>query len=589
MDRNRIINKLAKSKIKADGQRTEYQLTKELGRGGNGVAFIAKSTKRELVAKFYIPPDGRDLDESALKRFYQEMELTAKVNHPYVLASAGFGRTNIGAYQIPFYLMPRAAKTLRDLVPRSFSTGNLGGLRRFTRVAQGVCYLHHLGIFHRDLKPENILLFNDVPKVSDLGIAHVSPGFVDVSLHTVPKEQLMNRDYYAPEQRHGDATKVDGKADIYALGCILYELISAISPTRPNLPPLADLDIRLAALDTLFNKMTAHDPQKRYQQLDEAIDDLTWALIKMGDIAATAATSAEADEELLRKFLHSTNGLHQEQAIEPAIRLGERALPFLHDAVGHRRVDVVAGAYRILGELAHESSIPFLRAGLYPRRTSSKPHFPSGGPAAKAIQKFAPQVRLTILGSLSDLVRAEDIEIILNGVDSREAYDQVLSLYQKGRFFSDWGINPGLTLMLKIDANKTWPHVEDLMRRDHDFYATAALEKIYPYVDMQRKQQLIDHFLTHPASLWSWSLRNLASLIADGDFPESYVPGALDRLGSAAHVVIKRYEERSEFDKHLRTVKSRWHSERGAATGKVPVSSPANRTGSVSDAGSSKN
>jgi serine/threonine protein kinase len=102
MDRNRIINKLAKSEIHADRQRTAYQVGKELGRGGNGVAFVVKSPSKELVAKFYIPPDGRDLDDSALKRFHREMELTAQTNHPYVLSSTGSGNAQIGAYQIPF-------------------------------------------------------------------------------------------------------------------------------------------------------------------------------------------------------------------------------------------------------------------------------------------------------------------------------------------------------------------------------------------------------------------------------------------------------------------------------------------------------
>jgi serine/threonine protein kinase len=103
VDRNRIIKTLAKATIQADGQRTAYQVTKELGRGGNGVAFVVKSPKKELVAKFYIPPDARDLDDSAVKRFEREMALTKQVNNPYVLSSEGAGTAHVGAYQIPFY------------------------------------------------------------------------------------------------------------------------------------------------------------------------------------------------------------------------------------------------------------------------------------------------------------------------------------------------------------------------------------------------------------------------------------------------------------------------------------------------------
>jgi serine/threonine protein kinase len=204
MDRNRIIKALAGIKIKADGMRTEFRVAEELGRGGNGAAFVVRSSRRELVAKFYLPPDSRDLDQSAFKRFQREMQLTAQIKHPYVVSSEGVGTVRVGSYQIPFYLMRRATGTMREMVPESFALSDLSRrLRAFTRAVLGVSYLHHLGIVHRDLKPENILLFNDTPKVSDLGIAHVAPGFINWSQLTVSKEQLMNRDYYAPEQRHG--------------------------------------------------------------------------------------------------------------------------------------------------------------------------------------------------------------------------------------------------------------------------------------------------------------------------------------------------------------------------------------------------
>jgi hypothetical protein len=80
MDRDRIIKKLAKSTIQAYKQRTTYQVSKELGRGSNGVTFVVKSATRELVAKFHIPLNARDLDESALKRFQREVDLAAKVD-----------------------------------------------------------------------------------------------------------------------------------------------------------------------------------------------------------------------------------------------------------------------------------------------------------------------------------------------------------------------------------------------------------------------------------------------------------------------------------------------------------------------------
>ena len=562
MDRNRIINKLAKSTIQADKQRTTYQVLKELGQGGNGVAFVVKSATRELVAKFYIPPDARDLDESALKRFQREADLTAKVDHPYVLASEGIGTATVGAYKIPFYLMRRASKTLRDLLPHVFDIGNLRELRTFLRIAQGVSYLHHKGIVHRDLKPPNVLIFEGIPKVSDLGIAHVVPETADDSLLTLPAARLMNKDYYAPEQRHGDATKVNARADIYALGCILYELVSGISPTRPNLPPLATLDKRLEPLDKILSKMMAHDPQKRYRYLDEAIEDIFWARLEIGDLPDAGFSTVDTDEALLRKLLGSTNRLHQEEAVKPALRLREKALPILHEALGSRRLDVSSTAYEILGEIVHESSIPYLMSGLYPRRTSSKPRFPTGEAAAFAIKKYSPEIRLKVIDTISDLVRPADISHIIEGLDPRQIFNRVVALESAGRFFSDYDMESVTGLLLTVDEDAAWPHVEEKMSHNKDFYVWRVLKDVYPRVNLDRKKAIIIHFLTQPSSLGSWNIRNLVEVIVAGKLPDDFVATALDGLPSVAQRAIKKYDDRQDFEKYLRTVRAKWEATR---------------------------
>src|SRR5262249_49440003 len=139
VDRKRIINALASCSISADNARTEFQVTEELGRGGNGAAFVVRSSRRELVAKFYVPPDSRDLDEASYKRFQREMQLTAQVKHPYVVRSEGVGTIHVGSYQIPFYLMRRATGTMRGMVPVPLTLLDLGRrLQTFTRALQGV-------------------------------------------------------------------------------------------------------------------------------------------------------------------------------------------------------------------------------------------------------------------------------------------------------------------------------------------------------------------------------------------------------------------------------------------------------------------
>ena len=560
MDRNRIIKAIAKANIKADGARTTFDVNKELGRGGNGVTFVVKSPRKELVAKFYVPPDSRDLDHSAFKRFQREMQLTSRVKHPYVVPSEGVGTVQIGSYQIPFYLMRRASGTFRGFVPTVFNLSGLSkSLRAFTQSLQGVSYLHHLGIVHRDLKPENILIFQGVPRIADLGIAHVAPRFVNWSQLTVPKERLMNRDYYAPEQRHGDATKVDHRADIYALGCMLYELISGIAPTRPNMPALKELHKDFALLDTIFNKMTAHSPSRRYQNIDTVIDNLFWALVHIG-IPTDAPSSDEDDKNLLVKLLSSTNAANQSKAIEPAMRLGTAALPVLHEQIGNRRLDVAVAAYRILGEIANASSIPYLQAGLYPRRTAKKPQFVTGKHAAAALCNFPPEVRLNVLDSITDEVKAEDIELLIDSLNSQDCFPRLLKLYQEKKFYRDWGAQAGLSLLLRVDEENSWPIAERLMSGDGEFYSFMAFRDIYPHVNVSRKRRIIDHLLERPQSLSSWELPKILNAVSGGKFPKDYVGKVLNRIGEVAEVAFKRYSEREEFVKTLQAAKKQLNS-----------------------------
>ena len=484
------------------------------------------------------------------------MKLTAQIKHPYVVPSEGVGTVHVGSYQIPFYLMRRATGTMREMVPESFALSDLSRrLRAFTRALQGVSYLHHLGIVHRDLKPENVLLFNDTPKVADLGIAHVAPGLINWSQLTVPKEQLMNRDYYAPEQRHGDATKVDHRADIYALGCILYEIVSGISPTRPNLPPLEEFHRDLATLDRVLSRMIAHAPASRYQSIDAAFDDLLWALVHTG-IPTFGPSTEEDDKEELIKLLSSTNAANQAKAIEPAMRQGTKALPVLHEQIGHPRIDVAIGGYGLLGEIAHESSLPYLIAGLYPRRTAKKPQFATGQHAATALRNYPATVRLRVLESPNDLVRAEDIARLVDDLEPSESYDRLLRLYQEDKFYRDWGEQAGLSLLLRIDQDRSWPIVEDLMASERDLYSFMMFRDIYPLVNTQRQQMIIDHYLDRAASLSSWDLPRILDAAVGGALSKEYLVAVLDRISEVAKVAFKRYSEREEFEKKFQHARS---------------------------------
>lgn len=95
----------------------DLAIVEELGRGGNGVAFLCSGdTAGEIVAKVYMPPDKRDLDDQSLGRFRNEVKLASTIRHPYVIPAIGSGTTHVGAYVLPYYLMPQAASTLRSRI-----------------------------------------------------------------------------------------------------------------------------------------------------------------------------------------------------------------------------------------------------------------------------------------------------------------------------------------------------------------------------------------------------------------------------------------------------------------------------------------
>ncbi len=276
MDRKRIIKQIRAKGVPSGGEILKVLDT--LGPGGKGVALLCRAGGDKIVAKVYVPPDKRDLDESALARFESEIKLTSKIRHPNVVRAIASGRMVLGAYSLPFYLMPRATSTLRSFTSHHADDPAKieARMRLFLRAALGVACLHSHGVVHRDLKPENILIGKDgEPWVADLGIAHVNPDFVSVGVKTLASERLRNGDYYAPEQRFGKATDVDSRADIYALGYIMYELFAGSPPVRSSSPALAKINTAFGVLDPVFSRMTAHEPKDRYQFIEDAIEEIS--------------------------------------------------------------------------------------------------------------------------------------------------------------------------------------------------------------------------------------------------------------------------------------------------------------------------
>jgi serine/threonine protein kinase len=256
-----------------------YELLRKLGQGSSGVVFLAKDPyiERDVAIKI-----SRPASNSARKRFFVEAQSAGRLNHANIITIYDAGEYEDFCYLTMEYIKgPTLNKFCRE-----------GGLLPVTEVIKiifkvclGLDYAHRQGIIHRDIKPSNILLAKNMsPKISDFGIARITEQDTALGIFGTPS-------YMSPEQlnEQGGGTQ----ADIFALGCVFYELLTgkkaffgensfatiykimneepvSMSTLRPNLPK---------ALETITRKALRKIPSERYQGCLEFAHDLRESLI----------------------------------------------------------------------------------------------------------------------------------------------------------------------------------------------------------------------------------------------------------------------------------------------------------------------
>jgi serine/threonine protein kinase len=553
MDRSRVIEKLNDFEFKIDDE--PYRIVRELGRGGNGVAFLCQNTKNQkVVTKVYLPPDKRDLDEKALERFEKEVSLTARLKHPNIVPSLGSGSVTLGTYRLPYYMMPQAAGTLRNEIRNDSDPIQIEKkLRMFLRAAFGVACLHAHGIVHRDLKPENILISREgSPWIADLGIAHVNPDFVTVGLQTIESERLLNRDYYAPEQRFGKATAVDRRADIYALGCIFYEMLTSIPPVRTNAPKLSLISSAYEPFEPIWARMTAWEAEARYQTLEDALEDLSvtfgWVLASLKG----AAGLQHPDMSTMVKLLKTANEAQRQRGVDLAVRLGKSALSALHELAGHGKRDVRNSCARALALIGDDSSIPILVAGLYGNSDKPTRFRPSTDTAAESLSQYPSEKRLAALRLIKNPIRQTQVQTILTGMQGNEAYEAVLDLRKRGLLLVDWS-ETDLQVLLAIDEDRAWPEVRALLNGDNDF----KIQHILPLLSPTKRLSLLTGWIERDSN-YTWYYEDQMRLIAETETdPETKIE-LLEKVRTNIKEHTGTFKKRDQFlsrvDKMLKQI-----------------------------------
>jgi serine/threonine-protein kinase len=287
-----------------------YRVLAKIGEGGMGAVFRAEqiSLKRTVAVKLLRPEVVAN--PLLLRRFNAEAEAVAKLNHPNTVNIYDFGHDTDGTLFIAMELIE--GRSLRSLLQSEAPLPPRRALAIATQVAASLIDAHGHAIVHRDLKPDNVMLQDrgrerDVARVLDFGIAKLRDDSRATQLQmTQQGDMLGTPQYMAPEQIR--AEKIDGRTDIYALGCLIYEMVTARLPheattvlallskhllEQPVPPSQRRPDLGLpAGLDPLILGAMAKDPQARPPTMEVFRDQIAALLQTLPPDPRSAPRSA---------------------------------------------------------------------------------------------------------------------------------------------------------------------------------------------------------------------------------------------------------------------------------------------------------
>ncbi len=259
-----------------------YDVTEELGRGGVGVVYKARHLRLNRPVALKMLLAGAWASRTDRQRLSREAELVAELRHPNIVQVYDVGDLD----DRPYFTMEfvEGGSLDRKLAGKPLPARKAAAL--LAVLAEAIDAAHRAGIVHRDLKPSNVLLTaNDTPKISDFGLArHLGIG----PALTQSGTPLGTPSYMAPEQAQGKSRETGPAADVYALGAILYELLTGRPPFRSE-SAAATLQLILSEepvppsrlnthvprdLETICLKCLHKDPRRRYATAADMADDL---------------------------------------------------------------------------------------------------------------------------------------------------------------------------------------------------------------------------------------------------------------------------------------------------------------------------
>lgn len=353
------------------GHLPQFEILDLIGRGGMGAVYRARQRSLDRMVAIKVLRVQAGLDPEFAERFAREARTLAGLSHPNIVAVHDFGETDDLFYLVMEFVEGRDLRRILEAGPYSPADA----LKIIIPVCDALQHAHDRGVVHRDIKPANIIVDKSgTAKIADFGLAKILSPDPGADSLTMSDRALGTPFYMAPEQRNPAAT-VDHRADIYAVGVLIYEMLTGELPTG-NFRPLSSLANVRRELDRVVLRAMEPDPARRYRGIADMRTDIISAAKSFPDAPATGPAARSRTLRLavlmlwsaiLGSLLVSAVLLRRHRPPQDVTRFGEHYYRVFFENIGwheaRRKCESMGGYLAIVGSTEEDEFLAALSRG----------------------------------------------------------------------------------------------------------------------------------------------------------------------------------------------------------------------------------